>query len=244
MGMDKGKGEVYSEGVCDKEGDAESVSELKKNDGGTRELNVEELHEYANRSCSQENRDNGNEVKEKTTVSDKLPVEVCTVSPTLPESAENANNTTASVSKSTYANVASKHAMDNKLMFIPTEMCEVASRLGTPLIMDVVTTTVCNRGTGSTGFARVLVEVDAKKGLPSQVEIVYKNSESNVTGSKFVDVEYDWKPPLCSTCKVFGHNNGQCHNKDEKENAEQGKKVDNDGFRNVEIKRNYENVGK
>ena len=78
------------------------------------------------------------------------------------------------------------------------------------MIIDVVTTTVCNKADSSTGFARVLVEVDATKGLPSQIEIVYKNSESKVAGSKFVNVKYDWAPPLCTCCNVFGHSFEKC----------------------------------
>ncbi|GKB49009.1 RNA-directed DNA polymerase, eukaryota, reverse transcriptase zinc-binding domain protein [Tanacetum coccineum] len=41
----------------------------------------------------------------------------------------------------------------------------LASRIGTPLIMDTMTTSMCNKGIGILGYARVLVEVNAKKDL-------------------------------------------------------------------------------
>ncbi|GKD29234.1 RNA-directed DNA polymerase, eukaryota, reverse transcriptase zinc-binding domain protein, partial [Tanacetum coccineum] len=82
----------------------------------------------------------------------------------------------------------------------------VASRLGTPLIMDQITTNMCNLGNGRPGFARVLVDVEAGKGLPKKIDILYKNKEGVVTGNKSVNVSYDWAPPMCTCCKVFGHN--------------------------------------
>nr|GEX03552.1 hypothetical protein [Tanacetum cinerariifolium] len=86
----------------------------------------------------------------------------------------------------------------------------IASRLGNPLIMDQVTTNICNMGNGRAGFARVLIEVEACKGLLDQIEIVYRNSENMEIGRKFVKVEYDWKPSLCSFCLVFGHKDDNC----------------------------------
>ncbi|GJT89551.1 RNA-directed DNA polymerase, eukaryota, reverse transcriptase zinc-binding domain protein [Tanacetum coccineum] len=82
----------------------------------------------------------------------------------------------------------------------------IASRLGTPLIMDQFTTNMCNLGNGRPGFARVLVDVEAGKCLPEKIDIVYKNKERVVTENKSVNVNYDWAPPMCTCCKVFGHN--------------------------------------
>ncbi|GJV55861.1 RNA-directed DNA polymerase, eukaryota, reverse transcriptase zinc-binding domain protein [Tanacetum coccineum] len=67
----------------------------------------------------------------------------------------------------------------------------IPSRLGNPLIMDQVTTQMCNSGNGRTGYARVIIEVEADRGVPDQVE-------------------YDWKPPLYSFCSVFGHTDEKC----------------------------------
>ncbi|GJY18232.1 RNA-directed DNA polymerase, eukaryota, reverse transcriptase zinc-binding domain protein [Tanacetum coccineum] len=81
----------------------------------------------------------------------------------------------------------------------------IASRLGNPLIIEEVTTSMCKMGNGRMGFARVLIDVEAEKGLPEKIEIVYKNKEGVVTGNKSVNVSYDWSPPMCSFCKVFGN---------------------------------------
>nr|GEW88054.1 RNA-directed DNA polymerase, eukaryota, reverse transcriptase zinc-binding domain protein [Tanacetum cinerariifolium] len=57
----------------------------------------------------------------------------------------------------------------------------VASRLGTPQRMDQTTTQMCKMGYGRVGFARVLIGVEAEKGLPEKIEIVYKNRDGLVT---------------------------------------------------------------
>ncbi|GJU91923.1 RNA-directed DNA polymerase, eukaryota, reverse transcriptase zinc-binding domain protein [Tanacetum coccineum] len=55
----------------------------------------------------------------------------------------------------------------------------VASRFGTPLIMDQITTNMCKLGNGRLGFARVLVDVEARKGLPEKIEIVFGHCDKN-----------------------------------------------------------------
>ncbi|GKC23098.1 RNA-directed DNA polymerase, eukaryota, reverse transcriptase zinc-binding domain protein, partial [Tanacetum coccineum] len=52
----------------------------------------------------------------------------------------------------------------------------LASRLGKPIMMDFMTASMCHNGVGRIGYARVLVEIDAKKGLPEKNEVVYKDA--------------------------------------------------------------------
>ncbi|PWA51114.1 Zinc knuckle CX2CX4HX4C [Artemisia annua] len=55
-------------------------------------------------------------------------------------------------------------------------------------------------------FARVLVEIDAQKGLMESIDVCYKSLGKSMK----LKVEYPWKPPICSTCKVFGHGDENC----------------------------------
>ena len=50
----------------------------------------------------------------------------------------------------------------------------IASGVGTPIIMDRVTTSMCEKAYGRASFARVLFEVDATKGIVDSVEVWYK----------------------------------------------------------------------
>ncbi|GKC12040.1 serine-threonine/tyrosine-protein kinase catalytic domain-containing protein [Tanacetum coccineum] len=44
----------------------------------------------------------------------------------------------------------------------------------------------------------------------SSTEIQYRDKNNIKKGSKYVNVEYAWKPEICSHCHVFGHSYGNC----------------------------------
>ncbi|PWA81919.1 hypothetical protein CTI12_AA183160 [Artemisia annua] len=73
-----------------------------------------------------------------------------------------------------------------------------------------ITTAMCERSNGRANFARVLVEVDATKGIVDSVEMCYRG----LGRFMFLNVEYAWKPPICSHCKVFGHDFKDCKNRE------------------------------
>ncbi|GKE05261.1 RNA-directed DNA polymerase, eukaryota, reverse transcriptase zinc-binding domain protein [Tanacetum coccineum] len=56
-----------------------------------------------------------------------------------------------------------------KLLNVPLEAWSIrrisalASRLGKPIMMDNMIASMCHKGTGQVGYARILVEIDAKK---------------------------------------------------------------------------------
>ncbi|GJV59378.1 RNA-directed DNA polymerase, eukaryota, reverse transcriptase zinc-binding domain protein [Tanacetum coccineum] len=77
----------------------------------------------------------------------------------------------------------------------------LASMIGNPIIMDRITTSMCEKSYGRASFARVLIKVDAEKGLVDNVEVCYESLGKSME----LRVEYPWKPPICSHCKVFGH---------------------------------------
>ncbi|GJY20303.1 RNA-directed DNA polymerase, eukaryota, reverse transcriptase zinc-binding domain protein [Tanacetum coccineum] len=58
------------------------------------------------------------------------------------------------------------------------KMWRIASRNGTPIIMDKVTTYMCERGYRRASFARVLIKVDDAKGIVDNVEICFKGCNS------------------------------------------------------------------
>ncbi|GJZ26652.1 RNA-directed DNA polymerase, eukaryota, reverse transcriptase zinc-binding domain protein [Tanacetum coccineum] len=64
----------------------------------------------------------------------------------------------------------------------------------------------------------------------------------NILRRKF-KVEYDWKPPSCLQCKVFGHAVNKCPKNIPKEDMQKENK-DNEGFIHVGRKRGYDNGGK
>ncbi|PWA99243.1 ATPase, F1/V1/A1 complex, alpha/beta subunit, Zinc knuckle CX2CX4HX4C [Artemisia annua] len=76
--------------------------------------------------------------------------------------------------------------------------------------MDEVTTNVCKTGMGRLGFARVLIELNAEKQFKDVIEIAYRKKDASTSMTKYVQVEYTWKPSRCSHCCVFGHDDVNC----------------------------------
>ncbi|PWA61976.1 hypothetical protein CTI12_AA361750 [Artemisia annua] len=117
---------------------------------------------------------------------------------------------------------------NNRLSLKPLRINE----FGNPIIMDRITTQMCDKGYGRASYARVLVVIDVAKGLVENVEICY-NSLGRSMGLR---VEYTWRPPVCSHCKVFGHDFVNCVNRvlTEEEIKENG--VSKNEKRNVGLK--------
>lgn len=53
-------------------------------------------------------------------------------------------------------------------------------------------------------IARMCIEVEATIELPKYIQV--KVEEDSVD----VHVEYQWMPPLCTDCKIFGHETSKC----------------------------------
>ncbi|PWA75751.1 ATPase, F1/V1/A1 complex, alpha/beta subunit, Zinc knuckle CX2CX4HX4C [Artemisia annua] len=76
--------------------------------------------------------------------------------------------------------------------------------------MDKTTARMCHEGTGRIGYTRVLEEVNVEKGLKERIEICYKCESQVDNCTNYVNVKYNWKPPRCSKCKLFGHGSAKC----------------------------------
>ncbi|GKA43933.1 zinc knuckle CX2CX4HX4C containing protein [Tanacetum coccineum] len=97
---------------------------------------------------------------------------------------------------------------------------------------------------GRASFARVLVEVDATKELADSIEVCY----SSMGKSMKLRVEYAWKPPLCTHCRVFGHDFKNCNvrqSTEEKRNERVNYKkqdVSNGVDESLEVNEGWQNV--
>nr|GFD46632.1 hypothetical protein [Tanacetum cinerariifolium] len=74
----------------------------------------------------------------------------------------------------------------------------------------------------------------AKKELPYEIEVVYKNGAKEVRCRKFLEVVYDWKPPRKESTKVVGEEQKNYMNPKPCAND----KSDGKGFIDVQNKRN------
>ncbi|GJU25894.1 zinc finger, CCHC-type containing protein [Tanacetum coccineum] len=89
----------------------------------------------------------------------------------------------------------------------------IATKLGTPLMLDSYTSDMCMQSWGRSSYARVMIELRADVELKDNIVVAIAkiNTEGHYTCN--VRVEYEWKPPRCSSCKVFRHIHGECPKK-------------------------------
>ena len=82
----------------------------------------------------------------------------------------------------------------------------LASAVGNPLYADSITES-CRRLT----FARVCVEIDAAKPMINEF-LLHTNSGAEEATPKFLTIKvvYQWKPPVCLVCELFGHSTSSC----------------------------------
>ncbi|GJW24413.1 RNA-directed DNA polymerase, eukaryota, reverse transcriptase zinc-binding domain protein, partial [Tanacetum coccineum] len=99
---------------------------------------------------------------------------------------------------------------------IPMELCngngigKIMSGIGKPMLMDKMTKERCLKKAGKLDFARVLVEISANDDLPNVLEIAYPPLGNREARIGKLEVKYQWKPPLCTHCKTFGHSTLSC----------------------------------
>nr|GFC41356.1 hypothetical protein [Tanacetum cinerariifolium] len=77
-------------------------------------------------------------------------------------------------------------------------------------MLDSYTSNMCLYSWGRSTYASALIEIssltDLKKSLVIVVPLVNKEGHSFAT----IDVEYEWTPPRCDTCKIFDHISEKC----------------------------------
>ncbi|GKC04027.1 protein LAZ1 [Tanacetum coccineum] len=89
----------------------------------------------------------------------------------------------------------------------------IASQIGKPVMMDAFTSSMCSEPWGRMGYARALIKVSARKDLKNEVKMDVPKLEEEWHTIENMKIEYEWKPPWCKECLVFGHNDETCPKK-------------------------------
>ncbi|GKB59409.1 retrotransposon protein, putative, ty1-copia subclass [Tanacetum coccineum] len=86
----------------------------------------------------------------------------------------------------------------------------IATKLGTPLMLDSYTSDMCMQSWGRLSYARVMIELRADMELKDNIVVAMPRIKKEGHYLCNVRVEYEWKPPRCTSCKVFGHIHEEC----------------------------------
>ncbi|GJT14867.1 hypothetical protein Tco_0873573 [Tanacetum coccineum] len=82
--------------------------------------------------------------------------------------------------------------------------------IGRPIMLDTYTSNMCLHSWGRSTYARALIEISAdmelKKSLVIAIPLCNKVGHTFAT----IDIEYEWIPPRCESCKFFDHISTKC----------------------------------
>ncbi|GKF61705.1 high affinity nitrate transporter 2.6-like protein, partial [Tanacetum coccineum] len=86
----------------------------------------------------------------------------------------------------------------------------IATKLGTPLMLDFYTSDMCIQSWGRSSYAIALIEIRADVELKDTIIVAMPKLVGEGFYTCTIHVEYEWKPPRCACCKVFGHVQDEC----------------------------------
>ncbi|GJW91613.1 hypothetical protein Tco_0169166 [Tanacetum coccineum] len=88
----------------------------------------------------------------------------------------------------------------------------LATQVGTHIMLDVFASAMYVEAWGRVGYVKSLIKVYIDNELKHEVTMAIPNVEDagETHILEKVRIEYEWKPPVCLDCHVFGHSNDQC----------------------------------
>nr|GEW67696.1 hypothetical protein [Tanacetum cinerariifolium] len=125
------------------------------------------------------------------------------------------------------------HQVDSELNTIKGQgLSLIATQIGKPIMLDAFTSSMCTQDWGRVGYARALIKISSDKELKQEVIMAVLNLEDTLAEHTMVtiQVEYEWRQPICLECHVFGHATEQCP-KRSPEGKAYGTTKNNKGFK-------------
>ena len=95
-------------------------------------------------------------------------------------------------------------------MFFDDGLSLLATLIGTPKRLDAFASQMCKESWGRSSFARCMIEVKSDEVLKDSLIVEIPLLDGTGSTIEKVRVEYEWKPPRCDTCKLFGQTLTDC----------------------------------
>nr|GEY88510.1 hypothetical protein [Tanacetum cinerariifolium] len=86
----------------------------------------------------------------------------------------------------------------------------IATKLGTPIMLDPYTTDMCLHSWGRSSYARAMIELRDDVELKDTIVVAMPKINEKGLYTCNVRVEYEWKSSRCACCKIFGHTQVEC----------------------------------
>ncbi|GJT93721.1 hypothetical protein Tco_1082566, partial [Tanacetum coccineum] len=111
------------------------------------------------------------------------------------------------------SNTAYGFFLDKRVAYPVGENYVIPTKLDTPMMLDYNTSTMCMDSWGRSSNARSLVELRVDVKLEDTLVVVVPKYLGEGYTMSTICVEYEWTPPRCSSCKVFGYVLNECPKK-------------------------------
>ncbi|GJS20615.1 putative reverse transcriptase domain-containing protein [Tanacetum coccineum] len=82
--------------------------------------------------------------------------------------------------------------------------------VSTPLMLDSYTSDMCMQTWDRSSYAGVMIKLRADVELKDNIVMAMPKITREGHYKCNVRVEYEWKPPRCSSCNIFGHIHKEC----------------------------------
>ncbi|GJS52952.1 hypothetical protein Tco_0626314 [Tanacetum coccineum] len=86
----------------------------------------------------------------------------------------------------------------------------IAIELGIPLMLESYTTDMCMQSWGMSSYTRATIRLQANVELKDTSIVAMPKLFGEGFYTCTIHIEYEWKPPKCACCKVFGHVQDEC----------------------------------
>ena len=126
-------------------------------------------------------------------------------------------------------------------MFSDDGLSLLATLIGTPKMLDAYTSHMCKESWGRSSFAMCMIDVKSDEVLRDSLTVEIPLLDGSGVTIEKIRVEYEWKPPRCDKCMIFGHTLTDCP-KVVIPPVQPAKTV-NDGFKTVNNKKKVKQVG-
>nr|GEZ66916.1 hypothetical protein [Tanacetum cinerariifolium] len=94
--------------------------------------------------------------------------------------------------------------------FSEDKLSIIASQIGKHIMLESYTSSMCIESWGRSSFARCLIEINADDVLKESLTMGVPLIEGSGFTIETVTIEYEWEPPHCDLCKIFGHVHDHC----------------------------------
>nr|GEX21161.1 hypothetical protein [Tanacetum cinerariifolium] len=119
--------------------------------------------------------------------------------------------------------------------YFEIRLSHITTQIGTPIMLDTYISNMCVSSWGRSTYARALVEISAEVDLVDELVIAIPVGKDMGHSLATVTIEYEWRPPRCSTCMIFYHTSEKCTKRSKELQTEP---IVNDGFEVVKKKKN------